>query len=57
MLRWLVLSWGMLLRLFNCVPNCSKKEKKKKTYQEDSHDTQFASFGSGTFPWLGVNMN
>ena len=34
-----------------------KRKKKKKTYQEDSHDTQFASFGSGTFPWLGVNMN
>ena len=31
--------------------------KKKKTYQEDFHDTGFASFGRAIFPWLGVNMN
>ena len=58
MLRWLVLSWGMLLRLFNYVLNCSKKEKKKKkTFQEDFHYIVFASFGRHIFPWLGVNMN
>ena len=34
-----------------------KKKKKKTTYQEDFHDTGFASFGRHIFPWLGVNMN